>query len=58
MIPSLFCIIAEYTPNTPDGQEISFPPMISFSSYLSEYVCITIKEIKGKAFYEQLLLPP
>lgn len=58
MIPSLFCIIAEYTPNTPDGQDIYFLFYIFCPSYLSEYVCITIKEIKGKAFYEQLLLPP
>lgn len=57
MIPSLFCIIAEYTPNTPDGQDIYFLFYIFCPSYLSEYVCITIKEITGKVFYE-LLCPP
>lgn len=57
MIPSLFCIIAEYTPNTPDGQDIYFLFYIFCPSYLSEYVFITIKEIKGKVVYE-LLCPP
>ena len=57
MIPSLFCIIAEYTPNTRDGQDIYFLFYIFCPSYLSEYVCITIKEIKGKVVYE-LLCPP